>query len=80
MPSAERNIKTGLQFWFWLLIMGLALVPIYVIIWYVQATQMTIAGTLGAGAIALIVLLSLGAFVLLLWIYGWIINTKIRRS
>lgn len=71
---------TGLRFWFWLLLMAMVLVPVGIIIQYIITTQTTVAWTLGAGALIIIALLALFAFVLTLCIYGWIIITKIRRG
>lgn len=80
MPTAERNIKTGLQFWFWLLIMSVLIVPIVAIIYLLAMGGLSIAGTLGIGWILVIAALGIAEFVLVLWIYGYIINTKVKRA
>jgi hypothetical protein len=80
MPSIERNIRTGLQFWFWLLIMSILIVPIAAIIYLLAVGGLSIAGTLGAGWLLVIAALGVAEFVLTLWIYGYIINTKVKRA
>jgi len=80
MPNIERNIKTGLQFWFWLLIMSLLLIPVAGIICLISIGALSLTGTIGVGRILVLGIVGLAEFILVLWVYGWVINTKVKRA
>lgn len=60
--------------------MSILIVPIVAIICLLAMGGPSIAGTLGAGWIAVIAAIGVAEFMLVLWIYGYIINTKVKRA
>lgn len=75
----QRDVMTGLKFWFWLLVLGLLLVPVYLIMAALYNAGMQLGGPgLGTGYALVLLLMGVGAFVLVLFIHGWIINHRIR--
>lgn len=76
--SNERNLMTGLKFWFWLLLFSIPIGAVAAVMWWVS-NQRDLAGVPIAGAWIIVVALGVGLFVFVLWVYGWIIHNKINR-
>jgi hypothetical protein len=74
MSSPGRNINTGLKFWFWLLLMSLLMIPLYILMQWLW-----LSGISGTGGLLMFAIVGVFSFVVVLYIYGWIINNKIRR-